>query len=117
MILGLDNAYFYWIPNGVGLFPIATFLYAVFVKKTKDRNFYALYFLGLFFLFAMTRRFPWDLLQNIFGIIQFPWRLMIYATLFFALSAAALAAAPVFLLSCYLAELKSFSAGSSTARS
>ena len=88
MILNRENEYFRPIPNGVGLFPITTIIYATLIKRTKNRRFYVAFALGLFFLFAITRRFPWDSLQNIFGIIQFPWRLMSHATFFFALSAA-----------------------------
>ena len=82
----LTNSYLNWIPNGIGLFPIITIVFALFVFKTKNRMFYFIYLAGMFFLFATTRRFPWDALQNVFGIIQFPWRLMLYATLFMAIS-------------------------------
>ena len=84
------NYFYNWIPNGIGLFPVLTIVFALFIYKTKNIRFYFIYLFGLFFLYATTVKFPWELFQNIFGIIQFPWRLMLYATLFMALSSSVL---------------------------
>lgn len=90
MILEKTNGSFQWVPNGTGLFPILTFIYGLVILKTKEKPFYYLFTAGLITLLATSRRFPWDLFQNIFGIIQFPWRLLMFAILFFALAAALL---------------------------
>lgn len=37
-------------------------------------------------LFLISNMFPWDLFQNLLEIIQFPWRLYTYVSIFIALS-------------------------------
>ena len=81
-----------WIPSGLGFFPLVTALLCVFIfiknKKTPTAALTALV-AGLLFLLATTTVVPWGSLQNAFGVLQFPWRLLLFATFFFALSAGA----------------------------
>lgn len=50
--------------------------------------------LGVLFVYLSTKFFPWDLvfqvewLRNVTSILQFPWRLLAFATLFLSVSAA-----------------------------
>lgn len=53
--------------------------------KRKQFRYYILYFaLGLFFIFASSSLFPWNILfplREIFKVMQFPWRFLGYASL------------------------------------
>jgi len=76
----------WFIPQGVGfavLFLVS--LFAALHKKTKSAQSYAFLGLALFALLMTSRYFPWEYLQNLCGILQFPWRIMLFAAFFIAL--------------------------------
>jgi Na+-transporting methylmalonyl-CoA/oxaloacetate decarboxylase gamma subunit len=65
---------------------IAGFYYPKLTKTNKH-----LWLVTLFFLILTTNIFPWAILKNsIFAIIQFPWRLLLFASFFASLLAAVL---------------------------
>ena len=79
-----------WIPSGVGLSPVLTLAALFHTKRTRKAfNRPALIFIlvGFLFLFMTTWLFPWDVFQKPLGSLQFPWRLLIFVTFFFAFSA------------------------------
>ncbi len=76
-------------PNGVGFAVIALLIiYIRNYKKTKDVLLNKLLILSGIILFILSDLFPWHLLQNLCGILQFPWRLLMYPTFFIAMGAA-----------------------------
>ena len=79
-----------WIPNGIGLFPVAAAVFfgvSWYKNKRIPRAAAAFLGFGLLMLFAVSDLFPWKTLQSAAGTMQFPWRLMVFATLFFAIFA------------------------------
>ena len=79
-----------WIPNGLGLFPVVTLAFGGFLayKNKRVPRFAAVTGIcGVVTLFLTTSLFPWKYFQNVFGSIQFPWRLLAFATGSFALLA------------------------------
>ena len=75
-----------WVPQGIGI----VFIYLLFkffktkISEEKEQKFKTLCLvLGLILLFMSTSLFPWKILGQAFGIIQFPWRLYIIITLLF----------------------------------
>ena len=79
-----------WIPNGLGLFPVVTLIFCGIVsyKNKRVARFAAVTAAyGAVTLFLTTSLFPWRYFQSVFGGIQFPWRLLEFATGFFALLA------------------------------
>lgn len=77
-----------WIPHGIGFMPlIAAILFAIIWYQTKKtpKNAWLFGVCGYTVTFLSTNLFWWDLLQETAGIIQFPWRLLVFATLFFAI--------------------------------
>lgn len=82
----------YFIPQGVGLaLPMIMGWLLFYYKKTRSWKIASFLFLALFALFMTSRYFPWAMLQKAFGTIQFPWRIMMFATLFIALFGGAMA--------------------------
>lgn len=79
-----------WYPNGIGIcfFALAAYVIYLTIKKKSNERPLIYLLISLMSLIVITDLFPWNLLQNICGSIQFPWRIMLFATLFFALSAA-----------------------------
>lgn len=76
----------WFIPQGVGfviLFLVS--LFVVFYKKAKSAQAYAFLGLALLALFMTSRCFPWEYLQDLCGVLQFPWRIMLFAAFFIAL--------------------------------
>ena len=76
-----------WMPHGIGVMPvIAAVLFVIIWYKTKKTPKSAWLFgaCGFIATFLTTNLFCWNLLQKIAGIIQFPWRLLVFATFFFA---------------------------------
>lgn len=75
-----------YIPDGVGIVFILPLAYLIFFRKDyKGKPTYIFFALAALALFATSYLFPWDALQELCGILQFPWRLMIFASLFIAL--------------------------------
>jgi hypothetical protein len=76
----------WFIPQGVGFaFLFLISLFVVFFKKTKSQQSYVFLGFSLFALFMTSRYFPWEHLQEICGVMQFPWRIMLFAAFFIAL--------------------------------
>ncbi|MDD4125118.1 MAG: YfhO family protein, partial [Eubacteriales bacterium] len=79
-----------WIPNGVGLSVVASTVgvyYAQYKKWNPGKRTWALLIAGAACLLATTNIFPWKLTQDLFGSLQFPWRLLTFVTFFFAVTA------------------------------
>ncbi len=80
-----------WIPNGIGYLPLVLLLFRIWVlQKEKLCNGDLYIVAGNLCLLFVCNIFPWEnqTLQNLLGTMQFPWRMMLFATLFFALAAA-----------------------------
>jgi hypothetical protein len=76
----------WFIPQGVGLaIFVLISLFITYYKKVRSRQSYAFLGLATFALFMTSRYFPWEYLQDICGILQFPWRIMLFAAFFIAL--------------------------------
>lgn len=76
----------WFIPQGVGFtFLFMIILFVVYFKKVKSGQSYVFLALSLFALFMTSCYFPWEYLQEICGVIQFPWRIMLFASFFIAL--------------------------------
>ena len=76
-----------YFPNGISIAIILLIGYLLFYKRTKNRLiWHSLIISGLFIVMA-TKLFPWSIFLDVFGIMQFPWRLLIYPTFFVALAA------------------------------
>ena len=78
-----------WLPAGAGIVLLIVAA-AVLLRRRKNRDAApAVRWLALsaFVLFMCSKLFPWDLLQPVLGILQFPWRLMLFVMFFLALSA------------------------------
>lgn len=64
-----------WIPSGIGLgFLIMCYFY---FKNRKNTNGFTkfCFYTAFILMIVSTNLFPWNLFQNIFSVIQFPWRL------------------------------------------
>lgn len=73
-----------WQPMGIGLIFVFLLVYLrkVMIKDLKDKKFSKdMLFLGLVFLILSTSLFPWKLVKNFLGIIQFPWRFYMIVTI------------------------------------
>lgn len=78
-----------WIPNGVGLAGVVLLvIYLAFMRKHRDKLVPRLLGVSAVILFLTTKLFPWKELQDFVGVIQFPWRLLVFPTFFIALAAA-----------------------------
>lgn len=81
-----------WIPNGFGLLPFIIFAFLLISeirKKAVGKCAWPLFLTGIITLLCTTGAFPWESVQSFMGSLQFPWRLFIFVTFFFALSACA----------------------------
>lgn len=79
-----------WIPNGIGLaIPVSIVVLVVLIIKKKKVADIAVICaaLSVICLIAASSIFPWNSLQGLLGKLQFPWRLLMFATLFGALAA------------------------------
>ena len=78
-----------YIPNGIG---VAGLVFAgIFIfcgKKPKNKFITFLLAASAVMLFMTTSLFPWEYLQGVCGILQFPWRLLVYPTFFIAVATA-----------------------------
>lgn len=78
-----------WFPNGIGLAGVTLVItYFIYRKEYQEKFTVKLLIIGGIFLFMTTNLFPWKTLQNVAGLIQFPWRFLIFPTFFIALGTA-----------------------------
>lgn len=80
-----------WIPNGIGYLPLILVIFRLFaLKKTKFCGGDLFFITANVCLFLICNIFPWEkeIFQKLVGTIQFPWRIMLFATLFLAFAAA-----------------------------
>lgn len=80
-----------WIPNGIGYLPLILVVFRLFaLRKIKFCKGDVFFLTANFCLFMICSLFPWEneIFQKLVGTIQFPWRIMLFATLFLALAAA-----------------------------
>ncbi len=80
-----------WIPNGIGYLPLILVVFRLFaLRKAKFCSGDIYFITANVCLLLMCNVFPWEseLLQKLVGTIQFPWRIMLFATLFLALATA-----------------------------
>lgn len=90
-LFNLNEDHEYWIPNGIGYLPIILLVFRfVVLRKTRFCMGDGYFITANVCLFMISSLFPWEkeFFQNLFGTIQFPWRIMLFATLFLALAAA-----------------------------
>lgn len=90
-LFNLNEEHEYWIPNGIGYLPLILVVFRLFVlRKVKFCMGDAYFITANFCLFMISGLFPWEIeiFQKIMGTMQFPWRIMLFATLFLALAAA-----------------------------
>ena len=76
-----------WMPNGIGLIIIAVWIVYSLLKKSfkNDLTLFSL-ILSSVLLLLTTKLFPWKYFQNICGVIQFPWRLLVFAVFFMTIA-------------------------------
>ncbi len=90
-LYGSGGIYEYFIPNGIGLAPLVFIILYVCLRRrvTDEQNIiWRLIVVSTILLYMTTEYFPWDRFQDIAGIIQFPWRFIIFPTYLFALATA-----------------------------
>lgn len=90
-LFNLNEDHEYWIPNGIGYLPIVLLVFRIIVlRKTRFCMGDGYFIAANGCLFMISDLFPWEkeFFQSLFGTIQFPWRIMLFATLFLALAAA-----------------------------
>ena len=70
-----------WIPTGIGISFIIMIYY--FIKNYKKINKFTkiCFIIALVLILFSTNIFPWNLMQSLMSVIQFPWRLYFLATL------------------------------------
>lgn len=73
----------------VGLICILILIIGVFFWKAMNTTYRIIYGLGIVTLFMTTNLFPWSLVQGTpLGVIQFPFRLLVFPTLFACITGA-----------------------------
>lgn len=90
-LFNLNESHDYWIPNGIGYLPLILIVFRLFVlRKVKFCMGDAFLITSNVCLFMISGMFPWEkeFFQSLLGTMQFPWRIMLFATLFLALAAA-----------------------------
>lgn len=88
----------WWYPNGIGFAFIAAIAVRITGAFNKDEGYKGkqtwIYMgLALLALLASSAYFPWDIFQDLCATMQFPWRLMVFATLFSSLFMGGIASA------------------------
>lgn len=79
----------YFHPNGIGFAGVAlAVVYIANRKKYRDSMVDKLLILAGITLFVSSSLFPWGMVQDLVGILQFPWRLYVFPTFFVAMAAA-----------------------------
>lgn len=77
-----------WVPNGIGLACVVfTAIYFSFFKRRRDKLVPRLLGVSAVLLFLTTDLFPWGEIQEFVGVIQFPWRFLVFPTFLTALAA------------------------------
>lgn len=79
-----------WLPNGLGLLPFVIFAFVFaceILKKKVGKGTWPLFLAGFVTLLCTTNLFPWKAVQSFLGSLQFPWRLLLFVTFFFAFAA------------------------------
>lgn len=76
-----------WVPTGLGVI----FIYIVYLKiktrkQIKNQFITLIFIIGLVSWIVSSNLFPWKYFENIFSLIQFPWRLYFVATLLLVIS-------------------------------
>ena len=103
----------FWIPNGLGMsfFVMAAGLVYCIRKQKSKKDCIVWCAACVVTLFMTTELFPWEILQPYLGVIQFPWRLLLFSVLFMALFAGRLVAgaAKKSHASCFAALFAAFS--------
>jgi hypothetical protein len=90
-LFNLNEEHKYWIPNGIGYLPLILVVFRLFVLKKQKFCLGDGYFITAnCCLFLISSKFPWEseFFQSLLGTMQFPWRIMLFATLFLALAVA-----------------------------
>jgi len=78
----------WWYPNGIGfafILPLAVRIIDAIKRRKYQTQTWVYLGLGAVALFMTSCYFPWQALQKLCGIMQFPWRLLVFATLYLAL--------------------------------
>ncbi len=76
-------------PNGIGMAGVVlAFVYIANRNKYRDSMVDKLLILAGITVLMPSTLFPWGLIQDFAGILQFPWRLFVFPTFFVALAAA-----------------------------
>ncbi|MBO5869223.1 MAG: hypothetical protein J6Q89_00585 [Clostridia bacterium] len=76
-------------PNGIGMAGvILAFIYIANRKKFRNSMVDKLLIMAGITVLMPSSLFPWGLVQDVAGILQFPWRLFVFPTFFVALAAA-----------------------------
>ena len=77
-----------FIPNGIGLVIIPIWIF-YFINRQLLKNTKALAALifGTVMALLTTELFPWRFFQDLCGVMQFPWRLIVFAVFFLSLAA------------------------------
>lgn len=89
-LFNLGESRDFWIPNGIGYLPLILVVFRLFVlRKQKFCMGDAFLIVSNVCLFMISGMFPWEkeFFQSLLGTMQFPWRIMLFATLFLALAA------------------------------
>ena len=55
------------------------------VKSTYKKEYILFLLLGLLCSWMSTKYFPWKIFGDVFAIVQFPWRFLVFANFFFAI--------------------------------
>ena len=78
------NQYEKWIPPGIGAYFYSFLIFCIlknsYFKNNQIGNQFI--FLGMFFWFLSTTLAPWDILNSILSIMEFPWRFYLFSTVF-----------------------------------
>lgn len=82
-------AFGFWIPNGLGMsFFVMLAAFVRYITRIDDKkNLFVFLYFSVFLLLMTTELFPWSYFQSLCGTMQFPWRLLLFATFFMALFA------------------------------
>ena len=79
----------WWIPRALGPAPLLlAAAWIAFAPRVRDRRGVFYTGLALVLMLVTTELFPWETVQEQVGVIQFPWRILTFGTLFFAVGAA-----------------------------
>lgn len=72
------------IPILIMLF-LSVFAVKKVVKSTYKKEYILFLVLGLLCSWMSTKYFPWKIFGDVFAIVQFPWRFLVFANFFFAI--------------------------------